>query len=537
MVQFTNLDAYRRVPVDLTESTQRGSILSTIATFVMTTLFLLETRAYLASELEVTPIVDHGLKEKINVYFDITMLDMSCEYATIDAFSATGTQQNVTKKIEKHIISSEGEVLKRHRDLNKKGKDVHMFDPHVEESIEELHADGEDAVSLDKKSLEEALRENDYVFVDYYAAWCSHCIDLAPTWETLAEVMNTVAHTKARNKIDQTANDPNQRNQRKHRYAQEEYLEALKVERPAVIAKVDCAKHVELCTENNIRGYPTLRMYVDGERIADYNGHRTVVELTYFLGQTEANHKSSREHGDLKMVHVKAAAAERTLKTDEQSRMSRSLSFERRDLDHVWADKDHPGCQIKGKLTIDHAPGHFRIQAQSRTMNTQLAAHMTNVSHVVTHLGFGNHMSPRFLKNGLKFAPKGLGEQMHPIDGKSYVTQELHTAHHHHLKVIDTGFPSAPRAAEQHLHQKSGAPGFTQAYQVLYSGQLSYFAEDVAPEAKISYDLSPMAMFYKMKSRHLYDYLTSVMAIIGGTYVVFGMMESGLHSLSSKKNR
>lgn len=40
------LDMYRKVPMDLMEGTQRGSILSLTAFFVMVTLFLLETRAF-----------------------------------------------------------------------------------------------------------------------------------------------------------------------------------------------------------------------------------------------------------------------------------------------------------------------------------------------------------------------------------------------------------------------------------------------------------------------------------------------------------
>merc|ERR1712157_601197 len=38
------------------------------------------------------------------------------------------------------------------------------------------------------------IEDNAYVFVDFYAGWCWHCKMLEPTWETLAELMNDVAH-------------------------------------------------------------------------------------------------------------------------------------------------------------------------------------------------------------------------------------------------------------------------------------------------------------------------------------------------------
>lgn len=40
------LDMYRKIPTDLLEGTKRGSILSYIAIFIMTSLFLFETSAF-----------------------------------------------------------------------------------------------------------------------------------------------------------------------------------------------------------------------------------------------------------------------------------------------------------------------------------------------------------------------------------------------------------------------------------------------------------------------------------------------------------
>lgn len=44
----SKLDMYRKVPADLMEGTKRGSILSYLALFTMTTLFVLETREFLS---------------------------------------------------------------------------------------------------------------------------------------------------------------------------------------------------------------------------------------------------------------------------------------------------------------------------------------------------------------------------------------------------------------------------------------------------------------------------------------------------------
>ena len=129
-----------------------------------------------------------------------------------------------------------------------------------------------------------ALEENTYVFVDFFANWCSHCRDLAPTWETLAEVMYEVAESRADAHFERHSSPD-------HDYSEEDYEEAVKVQLPVLIAKVDCVDHHELCQNMQIRAYPTLKFFVDGEEKGDYQGHRTVVEFTHFIAEMEREHK------------------------------------------------------------------------------------------------------------------------------------------------------------------------------------------------------------------------------------------------------
>ena len=74
-------------------------------------------------------------------------------------------------------------------------------------------------------------------------------------------------------------------------YTEEDYLEAVKVELPVVVAKIDCVVHHSLCVDENIMGYPTLRLFVDGQRFADYYGDRTVLEMVHWLSAAEEYHK------------------------------------------------------------------------------------------------------------------------------------------------------------------------------------------------------------------------------------------------------
>ena len=57
---------------------------------------------------------------------------------------------------------------------------------------------------------------------------------------------------------------------------------------------------------------------------------------------------------------------------------------------------------------------------------------------------------------------------------------------------------------------------------------MKYDAEDI-PEARFTYDLSPMAVVISKKSKKWYEFITSMCALIGGTFTVVGLISSFLN--------
>lgn len=74
-------------------------------------------------------------------------------------------------------------------------------------------------------------------------------------------------------------------------FSKEEYDEALKVKLPVMVAKVDCVVHKDLCFQQQIWAYPTLRLFINGLPVADYKGDRTVLEMVHWLAHVEEQHK------------------------------------------------------------------------------------------------------------------------------------------------------------------------------------------------------------------------------------------------------
>ncbi|KAF9942972.1 hypothetical protein BGZ67_008603 [Mortierella alpina] len=91
--------------------------------------------------------------------------------------------------------------------------------------------------------------------VKFYSPQCGHCQRLAPAWEQVA-----VDH---------------------------QHLEKTKNFK---IAEVNCLVEGDICDENGVSGYPTMKLFKSGKVIDDYNGGRSVAELSqYVVSKAEEN--------------------------------------------------------------------------------------------------------------------------------------------------------------------------------------------------------------------------------------------------------
>ena len=519
------LDMYKKVPGDLVEGTQEGRIVSWLAVLLILVLFLKETSEYfnsqLVSELRLDRDSDSG--DMIHVSFNITMMDLKCDYIEVDAVSVLGNNQNVTKFVQKHPVDGDG-VVQAYQARNRKQKDIQMHntenkamkDDAVTKSIEELiseeHGNTEAAISLDESTLGFALRENELVFVDFYASWCSHCRDLAPTWETLAKVMNDAADHMIQERDDVEGESGEK---------VEEMVEGNDIDAPVFVGKIDCVVHHGLCQSQGIQAYPTLRMFVPRAHVAsDYHGHRTVMDMTAWIMLAE----KELERDNILTPEMLNPHFEKHLNmTPEEKHWSdslqRTLHHHRQangdgdGNDNGWNPKKHPGCQIVGHLELNRVPGNFYIQAYSPEHD--LVPHMTNVSHEIHNLGIipvqklQNQWNTRSRKRRRSLLPSNFDNENHPMDGNVYITENLHEAYHHYLKLVSVNGDK---------------------FQMIQSTQLAEYRSDQVPEAKFQIDFSPIAVHYRVKQRPLYDYISSLLAIIGGTFTVVGLIESAIRA-------
>lgn len=100
-------------------------------------------------------------------------------------------------------------------------------------------------VQLNSETYEAAVTSNKMYFIKFFAPWCGHCKRLAPTWAALAEI----------------------------------YKGHVDIE----IATVDCTVYKDVCTKNEVKGYPTLKLFFRGKEIETYKGPRSEDNLKKFM--------------------------------------------------------------------------------------------------------------------------------------------------------------------------------------------------------------------------------------------------------------
>ena len=61
------------------------------------------------------------------------------------------------------------------------------------------------------------------------------------------------------------------------------------------------------------------------------------------------------------------------------------------------------------------------------------------------------------------------------------------------------------------------------------------YQDDEIPQARFSYDLSPMSVVISTKGKRWYEFVTSICALIGGTFTVVGLISSFLGIIFKSK--
>ncbi|XP_037069790.1 thioredoxin domain-containing protein 5-like [Pollicipes pollicipes] len=136
-------------------------------------------------------------------------------------------------------------------------------------------------MELTGKNFKTATEKGNH-FIKFYAPWCGHCQNLAPTWEALAESLEDDASVN--------------------------------------IAKIDCTADRETCSEFEVKGYPTLLWIQDGKKVGKYQGDRSAEDLKKFIstmtGSTVKSETKEEDAGKAPVVVLTADTFNNSISRD-----------------------------------------------------------------------------------------------------------------------------------------------------------------------------------------------------------------------------
>jgi protein disulfide isomerase family A protein 3 len=119
-----------------------------------------------------------------------------------------------------------------------------------------------DVLEYGDSSWDSGIGQHEIALAEFYAPWCGHCKKLAPEYEKAATKLKS--------------NDP-----------------------PVSLIKVDCTVEKATCDKFGVSGFPTLKIFRNGEVAGDYDGPRDADGIVkYMRGQSGPSSKELKSLAD-----------------------------------------------------------------------------------------------------------------------------------------------------------------------------------------------------------------------------------------------
>lgn len=172
------------------------------------------------------------------------------------------------------------------------------------------------------------------------------------------------------------------------------------------------------------------------------------------------------------------------------------------------------GCSVTGHLVVNKmagnvhvAPGKSYQMAHMHVHDIQtMGATYFNLSHVIRSVSFGTSFP-------------GV---VNPLDGVAKTSSEATSAvYSYYIKVVPTTYT-----------RDDGTVIKTNQYSVTEHSKLATAGGQVLPGVFFIFELSPLTVQLSESSRSFAEFVTSLMAIVGGVFTVAGLVDAGVYHTS-----
>ncbi|KAG8953618.1 protein disulfide-isomerase precursor [Tulasnella sp. 424] len=174
-----------------------------------------------------------------------------------------------------------------------------------------LAAAASDILDLTSENFESTVNKESLILVEFFAPWCGHCKSLAPQYEEAATTLK---------------------------------------EKGVPLAKVDCVDQADLCSAQGVTGYPTLKVFRNGES-STYGGPRKADGIiAYMLKQSlpAVSDVTAANHEEFKSTDKVVVVAYLGSKTDAPAPAFSEVAEKHRDDYLFGISTDEQAAKIAG---------------------------------------------------------------------------------------------------------------------------------------------------------------------------------------------
>uniref|UniRef100_A0A915Q235 Endoplasmic reticulum-Golgi intermediate compartment protein 1 n=1 Tax=Setaria digitata TaxID=48799 RepID=A0A915Q235_9BILA len=166
------------------------------------------------------------------------------------------------------------------------------------------------------------------------------------------------------------------------------------------------------------------------------------------------------------------------------------------------------GCRLEGKFEISKVPGNFHISTHAA--DTQPETY--DMRHIVHSVVFGDDITD---------VSQILGS-FNPLQNREAVQTDGSFTHDYVLKIVPSVYENI-----------NGNKKYSYQYTYAHKEYVTYhYSGKLIPALWFRYELQPITIKYTERRQPLYAFITSICAVVGGTFTVAGIIDSSLFSLT-----
>ena len=457
--KLKDIDAFRTVPIELSQPTLGGGIVTIIGSVVALCLMYFEFITMISTTEHTEILMDQSGGEFLTVNIDIEFFDLECKHLQIGIRDSFGSDRlEIGKSIKKTSIDHEGR-----RGLAYTQDEEYDLDKVKLSTSEQLEVDTDWISSSDNvgHDVYKLLESHDFTVILFYIRAtrrnpdirpCGACKLMRPQWDPFEDAVN--------NKYDSSL------------------IRAV---------RINCADFERQCAELDIRRFPMIRLYKRLSSTKDYKAPPPgPVSMDVLLKMVELEIESEKSNGRFSKIH------------------------------QYFPE----GCRVQGALSVARVPGTLHFEAVP-SREYHLNPSLTNISHVVHHLSFGDQGEWLATQRNKNSVPHSMVKYVATLDGQTFATQKFHEAPHHYMKVVSTRFQIV--ASGLYAVNTALPPVFSHQYSA--QSRIASVGRHDPPSAKFSFDIAPVQVRVTQEhGRPWYDFLTSVMAIVGGVVSIGALL-------------